>query len=142
MGAVGSSGVEVEIHPLVGPKTRPVPPSETMGETKRALTVCQGDVGAQVQFINFTKAFEKRAVYTSLKWGSILTLIIGSYSHADCLMALNATDKLPQKAGSKRTRKVLRRLVHYGHYIRTGLDIFTGKEPTKDTKAYLDSLRG
>ena len=139
LGAVGSSGVEVEIHPLVGPKTRPVPPTQ---RNPRALTVCQGDVGAQVQFLNFTNAFEKRAVYTCLKWGSILTLIIESYTQADCQMALNVTARLPQAAGSKQTRKGLRQMLHLGHYNRTGLDIFTGREPTEDTKAYFESLRG
>ena len=73
-----------------------------------------------MQFINFTKAFEKRAVYTSLNWGSILALLIGSYSHADCDMALKTNDALPSAAGSAATKKALKGLVYSEHYKHTG----------------------
>ena len=45
------------------------------------------------------------------------------------------------KRWHSKLRRELRQMVHFGHYIRIGLDIFTGREPTEDTKAYLEDLR-
>ena len=131
-GVEGTNGVTSEWHPLVGPKTRETPPPPS----PRKLTVFRNDLGAQVEFINFTGAFSQQAVYTSLNWTAILKLVIGTYSLAEWRLTLDTADSLPKGTASGKTRRTLKGIVYAAHLQRTGTDIYTGEPPDAEGRAY------
>ena len=115
LGQVKNCGVEVEQHPLLGPKTRPAPTQfqDIEGKVER-LTVTQADLGAVVEFINFKPVLDTQAIGRIVNWGTILCWILSFYRTPDLLAMVKAMDMLPapgpnQKGvGSKDSRSKLR----------------------------------
>ena len=133
-GTVCENGVELETHPILGPENKATPEKDP--HTPQ-LTVTTGDQFMQVQFLNFQKVIDSRAVYSGIRWGPTFALIVSYYDVADILLMVKGTGHLPKDAGSAATKKAIEWIAYKQYWLKTGgenggLDLYTNQPPKRD----------
>ena len=141
LGQVKDCGVVMEQWSILPPKNRS-PPSQfqDLEEKVERLTVTCADIGANIEFINFTPILTTQAVGRINSWTTILCWILSIYRAPDLVAMVKAMEMLPAPSpgstktgvGSKSNRKHLTNALWLAHYRETGLDRDTGKVPAKD----------
>ena len=139
LGQVKDCGVLVEQKPILPPPNRD-PPSQyiDMEEKVERLTVTCADIGAQVEFLNFTEVLAKQEIGRINSWTTILCWILSIYRTPDLAGMVKAMELLPPMGGERtgvgsKTNRALIKNAHWlAHFRETGLDHTTGKVPAKD----------
>ena len=143
LGQVKDCGVVVEQKPILPPPNRD-PPSQfiDLEEKVERLTVTCADIGAQVEFLNFTKVLTTQPIGRINSWTTILCWILSIYRTPDLAAMVKAMDMLPPMGGSKTgvgskaNRALVKNALWLAHFRETGLDHTTGKVPAKDWLAW------
>ena len=102
------------------------------------LTVTQADLGCQATFINFRPVFQTQTIYPLVSWGTTLQWILPFYKTPHLIAMNNAMEMLPDKAGTKNSRKAIYNKLYAAYYKDTGFDVDTGKEPKGDNKIWVE----
>ena len=148
LGQVQNCGVIVEQCQLKGPRTRD-PPSQYSDVEKKIerLTVTCADIGANVEFLDFTPVLTKGPIERINNWTTILCWIMSIYRTPDLAAMCAAMDTLPTPGqsytvtgvGSKANRKLVSNALWLAHYRETGFDHSTGRVPARDWKEWADA---
>ena len=139
LGQVKDCGVAVDSLPLKPPKSRP-PPSQFVDLEQKVepLTVTQADIGAVVEFIDFTPVLTTRSIGRVNSWTNILCWIMSFFKAHDLLAMVKAMEMLPSPGGwkkgvgTKENRKKINNALWVAHFRETGLDRDTDKPPKGD----------
>ena len=129
----------VDSFPLLPPKNRPAPSQfEDLEQKVERLTVTQADIGAVVEFIDFTPVLTRQPIGRVNSWTNILCWILSFFKTPDLLAMVKAMDMLRKPGGektgvgSKDNRKKITNALWLAHYRETGLDRDTDKPPKGD----------
>ena len=108
-------------------------PSQYDEKGKERITVTCADVGATVEFLNFSKIFETQTIGRIVDWGSLLCWVMSHYKWSDMQIMLDDMKLLERRGiGSKAARKTIADLAYVAHYKEHGTDLYTKKAPAKD----------